>query len=379
LLAIVGIASSCSSSEHAEEFVESQDAPLTSLAEPVKLVDLEGQGPLRLSATHVFFFDKKLGALRRVPKAGGFVETILRPKEGILRDFVVDAESSAVWVVHDTSTAHGALSARAGQVLRVPLDVVVETQTPVDPADRDAGTTTTTTTAASGPAEMKLDGDFAGARLAVDANDVYVAAEGKLSRFPKRDAFTQAEVIGDTAFNNVVGIAVDATHVYWADRGSALGGACVQNKGKVFARSKNVAVTTVRTLASGEDCPTALVLDGTTLFFRSGAGSSPIRRVSTTATFAAASNFSSASASNPAVDGNAVFYATVSGGGSGSSSQSSTLKSLTKTSFGTTRTFEKTKVSRGVAITSVVVDATHAYYTETDLAVGISRIQRVAK
>lgn len=387
---VVALLASCSRELEEDEVAVSQEAPLTSYAQPFKLVDLEGQGPLRLSATHVYFIDNKLGAIRRVPKNGGFVETVHRPKEGLLRDFVVDPDGLALWIVHDVSTAHGEeggppVSPTAGQIVRVSIAPPPPQENqerpdagPVNPIDPDAGAVT--------PAyvpfalEKKFGGELARARLAVDATDVYVAANGKLVRFPKEGPFSVPETLADAI--NVVGVAVDANNVYWADKGSdPTSATCVQNKGKIFSRSKTLALGTVKTLASAEDCPTWFALDGTTIWFRSGAGSNPIRKVSINATSfsGGASTFASASATNPAVDAGsagALFFATASGSGD---SRSTTLKSLTKSSFPTTKTFANTKVSRGLAITSVTVDATYAYYTETESSLGISRIQRVAK
>ena len=73
LLALGGCAAT--SAHQDEDEATSQTDAITSHAMPTKLVEVAGYaGLLRLSATHVYYVDGDLHAIRRVPKLGGAVE-----------------------------------------------------------------------------------------------------------------------------------------------------------------------------------------------------------------------------------------------------------------------------------------------------------------
>jgi hypothetical protein len=336
LLALVCLSAGCTTPTNDEAPSQTQDeAALTSVARPTKLADLEGGlDTLRLSPTHVYFHDHAARAVRRVSKLGGAVETILQV-EGSIRDFALDGIH--LYAVIDRSSGQ---DWKFGEVVRTPL--------------------------AGGPVEPRLGGDLALARIAVDTTDVYVAAQGKLVRFPKSGNFVAPEPLEDDA-PHLSALTVDATHVYWADMGPgnpAIG--CNLGDGRIMARPKRGGPA--RIVARGQDCPLTIAIEGGQLWFRSFFG--PLRKVNVaggpTATVAA-NTFT-----GPAFDATSVFFSIPAGVSTQLESQGK-LSGAPKSYLGTrTDTPQQT-------ISAVVVDTMNAYYAVTDHGRGVTDLLRVAK
>jgi hypothetical protein len=334
-LALIFAGCSATAADAPSELATSQDEALTSLARPTKLADLAGgaYGPIRLSATHVYFFDHDLRSIRRVPKVGGAVETVLA-SNGSVRDFVLDA--THVYAVIDRS---GADSWNFGEIARAPL--------------------------AGGAVETQLGGELSNARIAVDAADVYVATDGTLARFPKNGAFFAPEILDSP--RNVSAITVDAANVYWADMGPgnpAIG--CNMGDGKIVAKSKRGGPA--RIVADAQDCPVSIAVDGSSIWYRSFFG--PLTKVPTMG--GPPSTIAATTVTEPSFDATSVFFAVPSGSGS--------LLQSERKNAPLQQTFAGTHTSRPSAITAVAADrGMFAFYVVSNFDLGTSEIQRVVK
>ncbi len=218
---------------------------LITTSTPQLLATLESGGTMRMGSTHLYFLDYDQGAIRRVSKAGGEVQTVLV------------AESDEYFdpaFAHDDQYVYAILMKRAGDyfgnVVRVPVT--------------------------GGEPQGLLGGGILFPAIAVDATHVYLSTmdperlgsgpASKLVRFPKDGGiFLEPEVIANGQ-NNVTSIAADASSVYWIDSGTPNpANGCNPYDGKVRSWNKFTKVT--RVLAIGENCPLNLVLDGTTLYW----------------------------------------------------------------------------------------------------------------
>jgi hypothetical protein len=333
LVLALSAAVGCTAADPQAEPTSAEDAALTSIAQPTKLTDFEGgYGPIRTSATHIYFFDSALREIRRVPKAGGAVETVLAPKARVF-DFALDA--THLYAVVDRSSA--STSYTFAEVLKAPL--------------------------AGGTFETSLGGDLGNARIALDASDVYIGTRGTLARFPKTGAVLEAETL-DTP-RDLSAIAVDAMNVYWADMGPgnpAIG--CNRGDGAIMAKPKRGG--SARVVAAAQDCPVSLAIDGNTLWFHSFFG--PLAKVP--AAGGVVSTVAAMTSVEPAFDMMSVFYVSLEG-------TSSVLTSEGKM-MPLTRTFVGTHTEQPAMLTSVAVDERFAYYVVTESG-DHAALMRVAK
>ncbi|MGA9524073.1 MAG: hypothetical protein WBV82_21610 [Myxococcaceae bacterium] len=224
--------------------LQQMEEGLITTSTPQRLATLEGGGAMRMGTTHIYFVDYENRAIRRVPKAGGAVETVFSaPSDAwILSEFALDDQYVYAAVVEGPNYF--------GHIVRVPL--------------------------AGGEPVVLLDGEMSYGAIAVDATHVYLGyldwqiigsgPASQLVRFPKDGSiFLEPEVIASEQ-NNVSSIAVDGSNVYWIDAGGLNpANGCNPNEGKIRAWNKLSKAT--RIIASGENCPLNLVFDGSTLYW----------------------------------------------------------------------------------------------------------------
>jgi hypothetical protein len=332
-LSLLSLVAACAAGSSADGDATAQ-ADLGSAGAPVKLADTEGaRTRLRLSATHVYFVDAARHAVVRVAKTGGALEDVL-VAPGPVDDVFLD--DTHVWALVDEPrpSAEG-----FGEIVRAPL--------------------------AGGAIESRLGGDLAGGTITADASYVYVAAAGRIARFPKDGTFMSADVLAE-ALPNSAGLAVGDHDVFWGDMGPgnpAIG--CNRGDGKVMAMPKTGGAA--RVVADLQDCPVALTLDGGTVWFRSFFG--PLRKVAEAGGVVteAATN----AISDPAIDGAQAFF--------GIATRTETeLESVSSGSLLPTM-LASTLALAPRQITAVAVDASRIYYALADLATNRAEILSVGR
>jgi hypothetical protein len=341
LLLLVCGGCAASNDDDANEPSAAQADALVSASRPTNIAaDIETELPLRINATHVYFFDWRAKAIRRVAKTGGAIETVGSTLGAAVADFVLD--SNNVWALINRSSSFG-------ELLRIPVN--------------------------GGASVVHAGGDIGYGHIAADlggGGDLYIAANDRLWRFPKSGMAISGEDLGDAP--NASAIALDASTVYWADMGPgnpAIG--CNRGDGRIMSKAKSgvagslaAAAAAPRVLASFEDCPVSLALDGSSIYWRSFFG--PVRKGSTFGGLT--STVENGSTTNAlAASGSAVFVAT------------NHLKSVKRTAFGFPHStdYVATRVEDPSAILSVALDATHAYYIVYNPDSDKAQIMKVAR
>ncbi|MGA9520464.1 MAG: hypothetical protein WBV82_03310 [Myxococcaceae bacterium] len=308
---------------------------LITTATPQRLAQLESYVTIQTSATHVYFNDFR--TIRRVPKAGGAVETILSaPEEGWLAwEFALDDKYVWVGVIED-------LSEPFGHVVKVPL--------------------------AGGEPVKSLGGAIEYSDIAVDATFVYLAIGDQVLRFPKEGLFFAPEVIA-SGQSSATSLAVDGSNVYWIDMGSTNpANGCNPNEGRINAWNKFTGAT--RVLASGENCPLNLVLDGSSLYW--GTFGSELRKTSTWS-YSGFPQTVARGISPFAIAADASYLYTAT-----EDSQASYLMAVGKF-FGTRYIFPNTREGLSEDIFGLVADAQHVYYVRSDVesgSVGLFKLRK---
>ncbi len=309
---------------------------LITTATPQRLAQLDGDsGSIQLTTTHVYFHNYR--TIRRVPKAGGAVETLLTaPETGWLApEFAVDDKYVWVGVIEDSSE-------NFGHVVKVPL---------------------------AGGEPVKTLSVASYNDIAVDQTWVYLALGDQVVRYPKEGLFFAPEVIASSQ-NNAASIAVDGANVYWIDMGSPNpANGCNPNEGKINAFNKFTRAT--RVLAVGENCPVNLVLDGGSLYW--GNFGQELRKLSTLSYFGFPQTLARGVEPFAIAADTSYLYA------ASSDNQAGFLVAVGKL-FGARYTFVKTRqdISSSVFY-SLAADAQNLYYIRRESEVGTSAVFKLRK
>ncbi len=315
--------------------LQQTEQSLITTATPQRLALLESEATIKASATHIYFNDGR--TIRRVPKAGGAVETILSaPEEGSLAwEFTLDDQYVYVGVATGWSPP-------TGHVARVPL--------------------------AGGEPEIILGGGSSYSDIAVDATFAYLAHGDQVLRFPKEGGFFLVPEIIASGQNSAASIEVDGSNVYWTEMGSGNpANGCNPYEGKINVWSKFTKTT--RVLASGENCPVNLTLDGSTLYW--GTFGQQLRKISAWSYFGFPQTvaigivpFSFAS------DASYLYTATA-------DRQATYLMAVGKL-FGTRYTFLNTREDHDRPILRLAADAQQVYYVrhEGEIGAGLYKLRK---
>ncbi len=315
--------------------LQQTEAALITTSTPQLLAQVENDGSLRVSATHIYVND--YATIRRVPKAGGPAETALSaPLEGwISREFALDDQYIYAVVIEGPDAF--------GHVVRVPL--------------------------AGGRPENLLGGELGYPAIAVDATHVYLASSDQVVRFPKDGQLFLAPEIIASAQNNASSIAVDGSNVYWIDMGSPNpANGCNPWEGKI--RAWNKLTGTTRLLASGENCPLNLVLDGSSLYW--GNYASELRKISTWSYFGFPQTVAREVYGMAIAADASYLYALA------ETDEASYLTAVGKF-FGTRHIFSNTREEPDSRMSGLAADAQNLYYLRYDREIGAAGLYKLRK
>ncbi|MGA9521327.1 MAG: hypothetical protein WBV82_07680 [Myxococcaceae bacterium] len=335
LLVGCGLEQSESEALASADLQQSKEALVTT-STPQLLTSVKDAGTIRLSATHVYFVDRAEAAIRRVPKAGGAVETVLSAPGKLLSvEFALD-DKYVYAVVQEGGTF--------GQVARAPL--------------------------AGGQPEYLLGGDIYDPGIAVDGTHVYLTKKDRVVRFPKDGGiFLEPEVIA-SGQDNATAIAVDGSNVYWIDIGlgnPAIG--CNAGEGKVRAWNKLTRAT--RLIASRETCPFDLAVDGSTLYWTT-LFTSELRKISTWSYFSLPQTVArDVSGLGIAFDSSYVYLVK-------QSDRGPSLAAVSKF-FGTQLTFTNTQAKPNDFLGDLAADAQNLYYIVYDREMDSAALMKLRK
>jgi hypothetical protein len=232
-------------------------------------------GPIGLAvdATHVYWTDEFSDSVREVPLGGGAVGTLATAQLN-LGGLVVDS-TNAYWAIGNELM---------GTIMKVPLQgagtpvaVATEQDSPEFLVLGSGGNVLWTTYSSSAGTGIGTVGE-----VGVDGGAVSTIASGQ---------------------NAPEGLAVDATHVYWAN-----GGTSSSTNGSIVMRALSGGTPT--TLVSGLVSPTAIAVDATSVYWTSRVASGAVLKMSLGGGVITSLATGQASPSAIAVDATSVYWTT---------------------------------------------------------------------